>query len=107
MTVAYAVFIILILVCASIGIYMLTGKGVGMINLPATVKAKWDERRLCRTVGALLLFLTVCFLIMIAGLYFRVKLLEVAGLIMLFAGTARGVVRLMNPPKRQQLNVLR
>lgn len=57
--------IVIILLFALLGIYMLTGRGrfliAGYNLMPEAEKAKYNKKRLCQFVGVLLIF-TACFI---------------------------------------------
>ncbi|RAI82915.1 DUF3784 domain-containing protein [Macrococcoides goetzii] len=86
--------IVIILLFALLGIYMLTGRGgflvAGYNTMPEAEKAKYNEKRLCQFVGVLLIF-TACFITLVEYTNLGEHILMIAFIFIIF-----GSLLLMN-----------
>ena len=102
MEAALAILLLFALVFIAFGMFLLTGRGWSMINMPEKAKAKWDPKALCRFVGLFILFMAFCFLLMGGGLLFGRPVLEYTGLTAMAAGIVFTIIKLFRPSPSQR-----
>ena len=79
-----------------LGILFASGKGAGLIagynTLPAGERAKYDEKKLCKTMAKLMFLLAACWVVAAAGMVFQIKALLWIGMALFFAAAVGGAV---------------
>lgn len=79
------------------GLIFMSGRGAGLINMPRARRDEWDEKVLCRFVGRYLLFLAVCFLLIILGEHVANDYVGLIAFVMVLGSSAWVVIRLWLP----------
>lgn len=82
---------------ALMGVFFLSGRGAGLINMPRARRDEWDEKVLCRFVGRYLLFLAVCFMLIILSEHVANDYVGVIAFVMALGSSAWVVIRLLMP----------
>ena len=104
-TMLLMIHLMLVALFIALGVLFLNGKGADLIagytSAPASEKARYDEKALCRFMGKFMFALAGCDLVAASGEIFREMALLWVGIGLFFAVIAAGVVY-MNTGKRFQ-----